>query len=81
MFTVRYELAFKCNACLHWCHVNWLGIELGPGSIPAESMWGLWCIKLHCDRFPPSTYISHVIIIPPLLHADLYLHERFLYFL
>jgi hypothetical protein len=61
----------------HWsCHGSG-GYSLAsqcwsPGSRPGQSMWDLWSIKWHWDRFPSSSLFFLVNMIPPWPSTPIY---------
>jgi len=48
----------------------------GSNSIPGQSMWDLWWTQWHWAGIYPSTSVSPVRTIPPLLHTHSLIYRR-----
>jgi hypothetical protein len=59
--------------CLHSGGYSPTSHRESPGSTAGKSVWDSWRIRWHKDRFPPSTSVCPVNLIPPILHTHLHL--------
>jgi len=58
-YTASTSFCNSKSVCLLCVQYGW---NNGPGSVPHQCMWDLWCTRLHWDRFFSSTQFSPVSI-------------------